>query len=684
MLQSGEQNNILSRWLGYLITPFYLISPSIILTFWECAFFMTSPHYINAFRLKIIFSILIFLVFTWIVAITAWLGDDIFISLRQVNNFIHGEGFTYNFNQRVQAFTHPAWMLVLTLFISITRELFYTTLALSIFFSLASVILFFIHDYSTTQNSRRISFYGCFVFLLLSFSHAFTDYMTSGLENPLSYFFIGSIIILAYKAGKGKLHHKGHYILYILLSLAFLNRFDHALLLLPVALFITHSKLGWKSGVKFALPGIFIILSWFTFSLIYFGSLFPNTFYAKLGSGYPISEIYARGFAYFEVTLSNDPITLVLIVSGVMSGFLSKHSIYRALSLGIIFYCLYIIKSGGDFMIGRFFAVPAYVAVFNISAYLSDHRSKVFTNSLVIMLIIFTIPSFNNAPILSTNNYSNNKIFSGIADERGFYYEKYGLLSPKKQFPHINAPATTPPTQYEIVCGGIGSLGLQRTKIYLIDSCGLTDALIARLPAIQHPNWRIGHHYRKIPTDYGNYLTKGVGIVDKSLLLMAEDISLAVSGGIFSPERVGAIMRLNLNHNYSFILDKYSNPGVVIPETSASRAVDVRQINFSTPIEKGALWNAHGHIQFDAELIVKASNNIMFTGFNISLDGYNAYDIIINGKYNFQIPITPHLAESGEMAFHDFLFPEPIVITTVKIVSQTGNINNSMGHFIVN
>ena len=60
---------------------------------------------------------------------TAWLSEDAFITFRTVDNFIHGFGLTWNVSERVQAYTHPLWMLLLSIAYFLTREIYYTALA---------------------------------------------------------------------------------------------------------------------------------------------------------------------------------------------------------------------------------------------------------------------------------------------------------------------------------------------------------------------------------------------------------------------------------------------------------------------------------------------------------------------------------------------------------------------------
>ena len=62
---------------------------------------------------KIVFAIFV-LAFIFVVLRNAWIGDDAYITFRTVENFLSGYGLTYNIAERVQAYTHPLWMFLLS------------------------------------------------------------------------------------------------------------------------------------------------------------------------------------------------------------------------------------------------------------------------------------------------------------------------------------------------------------------------------------------------------------------------------------------------------------------------------------------------------------------------------------------------------------------------------------------
>src|SRR5687767_7607829 len=72
----------------------------------------------------------------------AWVGDDAFITLRTVDNCGRGYGLTWNTGERVQAYTHPLWMLLLLAAHLVTGEIYFTAVGVGLLVSIASALLF--------------------------------------------------------------------------------------------------------------------------------------------------------------------------------------------------------------------------------------------------------------------------------------------------------------------------------------------------------------------------------------------------------------------------------------------------------------------------------------------------------------------------------------------------------------
>ena len=171
----------------------------------------------------IIFFIPILVLYGIILLRTAWVCDDAYITLRTVDNFIHGYGLTWNPGERVQTNVHPLWMFVLSAVIFITREHYLTLIFLSMGLSLLAVSLLAFK----ISLSRWASLLGLTALL---FSKSFIDYSTSGLENPLSYVIVVAFALLYFSPETSSKKLLG---LAWLACLGILTRLDAALLFIP-------------------------------------------------------------------------------------------------------------------------------------------------------------------------------------------------------------------------------------------------------------------------------------------------------------------------------------------------------------------------------------------------------------------------------------------------------------------
>ena len=141
---------------------------------------------------------------------------------------------------------------------------------------------------------------------------------------------------------------------------------------------------GPGRGIR-ALPlalGLLPVALWTLFSLIYYGSPVPNTALAKLNLDIPAAALLGQGLLYALDLLRNDPITAVLIVTGVTIALWRGGAGDRLAALGIALYLVYVLRIGGDFMAGRFFAAPA-IGAFSLIASHAQRGSTAERKKLV-------------------------------------------------------------------------------------------------------------------------------------------------------------------------------------------------------------------------------------------------------------------------------------------------------------
>ena len=293
------------------------------------------------------------------------------MTFRTVDNFINGYGLTWNTAERVQVYTHPMWMFLVSAAYFFTREIYFTSIFLSVATSLMAVIV--------VAFSVARSWTGALLGVtILTFSKAFTDYSTSGLENPLSHLLL-ALFLLVYLKSDFSVKHM--FLLALIAALAAFNRLDTILLYIPAlgyGYFKTDSK---HKGLYAIALGFLPLLLWEAFSLFYYGFPFPNTAYAKLNTGIPDATLARQGLNYLLNSIRWDPLTLSIVGGGIVASIFNQER--RAtvpVAAGIVLYLLYVVKIGGDFMSGRFLTDPMFAATILLIVFLPRSRTVSIKN----------------------------------------------------------------------------------------------------------------------------------------------------------------------------------------------------------------------------------------------------------------------------------------------------------------
>ena len=478
--------------------------------------------------------------FGFLIIRRAWICDDAFITFRTVDNLLNGYRLTWNVTERVQVYTHPLWMLLLAVFNFVTRDIYLTAIFLSFTISIIAITLL-------ASKISKVEISTLFGIMVLSFSKAFMDYSTSGLENPLSHLLV-VIFFIVYFLHKNDV--RKILLLSLLMSLSITNRMDTLLLLLPALVLAIIQCRGQKWLLYLALGQLPFIL-WELFATFYYGFPFPNTAYAKLNTGIPSGEMIQQGFLYLLNSIQHDPITLIVISLGIVLPFIIKNNRLIPISLGMIAYLAYIVKIGGDFMSGRFLTIPLLCAVIIISRY---DFSRLSTASLMIVFalpLIIGISTPNST--LQINEYGevdSGPIHigeNGILDERLLYYGGTGLLNAKRSdpLPNFYWGIHGEEARYEKLsvadAYGVGLYGYYAgPDVFVLDKLAIADPLLARLPAKRRADWRPGHFEREMPEGYLQTLLSGSNsIEDPDLHLFYDKLTIITRGKLTNLTKTG-------------------------------------------------------------------------------------------------------------------------------------------------
>ncbi len=503
--------------------------------------------------------VLLALIFIALLLHTGWVADDAYITMRTVDNFAHGYGLTWNTDERVQAYTHPLWMFLLTGAYLVTHDAYWATLGLSLLFSTLAMVVFL----AGSPGGEGGLLLGWAILML---SNAFIDYSTSGLENPASHLIAISFAVLFLRE-RQSFSDREVFLLSLLAGLGAVNRMDTGLLFIPALAFVFLNRPGLRSAALI-LAGFTPFILWEIFSLIYYGFLLPNTFYAKLNTGIAQPILLGRGLGYFLNSVLRDPLTLIVIGWGLFFSFVGEKK-DRFLAAGIVAYLFYVAWIGGDFMSGRFFSTPLLLCVYLLVRQLQPTGAVYQGVALALVIAVGLL-----GPVPSFSQPSQTEIsFAGVDDEQGWYYPYTGLgtWGPRHPLPDreqewvILGRELQESGQRIYVGPATGFLGYYAgPQVHIIDRFALADALLARLPVPPDRSWRIGHFRRYLPLGYEATFSKGQNnIKDPSLAEYYDHLSAIIRGPIWSKPRWSAIWQMNTG-GYDYLIQQFlrDNPGL--------------------------------------------------------------------------------------------------------------------------
>lgn len=514
---------------------------------------------------------------TWLVLSHAWFTDDAYFSFRTIDNFVNGYGLTWNVSERVQVFTHPLWVLLLSIPYTFTHEIYLTSIFTSLLLTLVLVGLIV---FGLTKNIWR----GICAVLLLCLSTAFIDYSSSGLENPLTHLLLGGFLILFLREGTTT---KKLFWLSFIASLGTVNRLDTALFYFP-ALIYEWSRQGnkWRAAGAIII-GMLPLMAWELFSIIYYGFPFPNTYYAKTQNFVGLRESVWNGLNYFLFTFKFDPITLTVILSAIITAAWQRSGRGLVIAAGIALYLFYILSIGGDFMGGRFLSAAYLSGVVLLTVFVFP-RFELRKQWVAIPAIVALSLAASSPPyFLYPKNFTTSRwpaVGNVVVDERQAFrttnFIKLEMFHDFNTDPSYNLAnkavflmqsilrGTAFRTQLEHDWVDVGrdlrrqaetghliaidqSTGIAGffagPQVHFIQALALTDPFLSRLPPAYYPNWRSGHFIRFLPSGYEE-VEEGLreNLDDPLLDAYLKKIRVVTRGNLYTWDRWVAIWELNL------------------------------------------------------------------------------------------------------------------------------------------
>lgn len=400
-----------------------------------------------------------------------WICDDAYISYIYSRNLWEGNGLVFQLGEKVEGYTNFLWTLLLTLSYPLDMR---------------------IEDFSVYMGIL------CYFFLLLSLRNPYLlfsyslfyfgwEYATSGLETS----FYTLIITLSYQCWKTK----NYPALFLLSSTLPMIRPDGAIFSIFYFVFFLfrsssgERKIGYwitgKNGI-YTFASVLLVLI-FLGKIIYYGEIFPNTFYAKVGEG----DYFRQGLQYLLYFHREYIVWSIFLIVGIVF----SRSSFSWILLVYIFYIIYV---GGDFMFARFIVpilpVSMLITWDRLLETSSSWQEKFSSNGKKISLMVLFI--FLIAPLFSTGAFTKNamEIYkeTGISHERLIYKDlgKSNLSYDKEALRDLNVSFWGAQAHF---------IYYMRPNLAIESSTGLTDFYLARRKLSERG--RIGHE-KTAPLDY--------------------------------------------------------------------------------------------------------------------------------------------------------------------------------------
>ncbi len=439
------------------------------------------------------------------------LFDDAFISFRYIKNFLAGHGLVFNIGERVEGYTNFLWTMVLALLrLVIPVDIPYIALFLCLACFVANLITVWLIG-RRLSASRPEQTYFPLATLWLAANFIFTSYGTSGMETMFASWLVNlAVYVRLSRAGVKSAFWSG-----LLLILATMTHPDHSLFYVCMGLTLVaeHVRAVWRTRsdrralnasllaggkdlLAFASPfAIYVGYSFWKWS--YYGSLMPNTAYAKAAN----LSYWPEGLVYAAATLLSTHLLLILPVfllwliwprDQATAGF------RWFVGLSVPVYTLYVIRVGGDFMHGRFFLVLLPLIMLAVEQelhFLARQTSRLGWQTIAVAAALMA--TLYGLPIAKSYGMTSKM---QIADETTWYLVR--SLRPLRISParltanRLDAGLDLKRVFVDrgfdpvLATGGLGILAYY-AELPVIDRRGLTDATIAHMPIRRRG--RIGH-----------------------------------------------------------------------------------------------------------------------------------------------------------------------------------------------
>jgi arabinofuranosyltransferase len=452
-----------------------------------------------------------------------WIQDDAYVSFRYARNLVRSEGLVYNVGERVEGYTNFLWtaLAAVPLVLGAGDPLpFMHTVALLLWWASYALLLFL-----TVALWSEGVWAAPLGLLPLAMHWSFNMWFFSGMETPLVTFLtIAAVACVTLDPRRHRWSLLGASACGVGLMM---TRPDGAVVLAALGGVVLILDGGWifrraaagqrRRWTRLLAPLTPLLLVWLPYQVWrvwYYGSFFPNTYYAKLAN----LTYYERGWRYlreYALQYGLRPFVVVALFGAVLvQPGMARRFLWAALAVGAAV-SFYVVRLGGDFMEWRFLTPASavfYPAVVVAAAVVGERLAAAFRAPRahwpllaclhgVVAALLAAVTRLGNpwAQTLSIPDQETIPLLRRYTDAGRFDWRAAGALC-DSLLPRDARIATTSAGIIPYLCDR-----------HCLDLHGLTDPTIARGPVNGEGRGRMGHeHWLQ---DYGAVRERGVDVV---------------------------------------------------------------------------------------------------------------------------------------------------------------------------
>lgn len=397
-----------------------------------------------------------------------WGCDDAFISFTYSRSLVRGDGLTW-FGDHVEGYTNFAWVL----WIAAGLKIGVAPLVWAWIGSLSAMVGAFIFTYRFARAAQVAQIVGLCACAIIATNFTFIAFGTSGLETMLQCCIVTYVLAHAEYVRRGReLPTRRAFLISIAIGMALWTRLDSVVAVAPAALVIVVCALRdrrYKQLTALLAPATALVGSWMVWKLSYYGDVFPNTFYAKVGLSTATIAAAARFAGAF---LQSYLLWPFLVLAALLAIVRRRVPMPLAVATVVLWYA-YVIVVGGDFMEFRFF-VPTLPALALIIADAVENVPARISPRLRAAAAV---------AILACASWRHAATFEGVSDR---FYDSIQTLATyygevdDNEWSTLGSPLhALADTGATLACNGAGAIPYY-ADLRTIDQLGLNDRWVAR------------------------------------------------------------------------------------------------------------------------------------------------------------------------------------------------------------